>query len=166
MVGEEMKKMNFHPGLSDYEFVLTEAKPPAPTADTFEADKLKYQKWDKANTMAIRLIRASISEAIQGGIPSKDTAKELLELIKTQFVGTKKQLQYYYLTQLMSTHYDGLGLVREHIYKMCRLVNGLREQVQAFDDDLLVHMVIFFLPKPFESFQLNYNSQEAKWSVN
>lgn len=75
--------------------------------------------------MAIRLIRASISEAIQGGIPSKDTSKELLELIKAQFVGTKKQLQYYYLTQLMSTRYDGLGSAREQIYKMCRLVNGL-----------------------------------------
>lgn len=145
-------------GLSDYEFVLIEEKPPKPTAETSEANK--------ANTMAIRLICASISEAIRGGIPSKDTAKELLELIKTQFVGIKKELQYYYLTQLITTRYDGLGSVREHIYKMCRLVNGLREQGLAFDDELLVHIVIYSLPKPFENFQLNYNSQEANWSIN
>lgn len=153
-------------GLSDYEFVLTEEKPPKPTAETSEANKLGYEKWNKANTMAVRLIRASISEAIRGGIPTKDTAKELLELIKAQFVGTKKQLQYYYLTQLITTRYDGLGSVREHIYKMCRLVNGLREQGLAFDDELLVHMVIYSLPKPFENFQLNYNSHEANWSIN
>ncbi|KAH7856444.1 hypothetical protein Vadar_001505 [Vaccinium darrowii] len=53
--------------LSDYEFVLTEAKPPMPAADASEVDNLKYGKWDKANTMAIRLIRASINEAIRGG---------------------------------------------------------------------------------------------------
>ncbi|XP_059629655.1 uncharacterized protein LOC132272543 [Cornus florida] len=114
-------------GFLDYELVLYEEKPVTITEESSEEVKLLYAKWTKANTMAIRLIRASIGEIICGGIPVFDTAKELLDLIKKKFMGTKKQLQYYYLTQFMSTSYDGSGSVREYIYKICKLVNGLRE---------------------------------------
>ncbi|KAL6952438.1 3beta-hydroxysteroid-4alpha-carboxylate 3-dehydrogenase [Sarracenia purpurea var. burkii] len=94
-------------GLSDYEFVLYEAKPPLPTDETSEADKLFfYEKWNKANTTAMRLIRTSISEVIHVGISIKDTGKELLDLINIQFVGTMKQLQYYYLTQGLTRRLD------------------------------------------------------------
>ncbi|XP_059669294.1 uncharacterized protein LOC132314448 [Cornus florida] len=99
-------------GFLDYEFVLYEEKPAAITEESSEAVKLLYAKWTKANTIAIRLIRASIGETIRGDIPVFNTAKAL---------------QYYYLTQFMSTSYDGSGSVREHIYKICKLVNGLRE---------------------------------------
>ncbi|XP_059627232.1 uncharacterized protein LOC132270030 [Cornus florida] len=153
-------------GFLDSEFVLCEEKPAAITEESSEAVKLLHAKWTKANTMAIRLIRASIGETIHGGIPVFDTAKSLLDLLKKQFMGTKKQLQYYYLTQLMSTSYDGSGLVREHIYKICKLVNGLREQGIKFDDELLVHMVIYSLPRSFDAFRVNYNSQETKWDIN
>ncbi|XP_059639795.1 uncharacterized protein LOC132282201 [Cornus florida] len=153
-------------GFLDYEFVLYEEKPAAITKESFEVVKLLHTKWTKANTMAIKLIRASIGETIRGGIPVFDTAKVLLDLLKKQFVGTKKQLQYYYLTQLMSTSYDGSGSVREHIYKICKLVNGLREQGITFDDELLVHMVIYSLPRSFNTFRVNYNSQETKWDIN
>ncbi|XP_059658437.1 uncharacterized protein LOC132304730 [Cornus florida] len=132
-------------GFLDYEFVLYEEKPTVITEESSETVKLLHVKWTKANTMAIRLIRASIGETIRGGIPVFDTAKELLDLIK---------------------NYNGSDSVRECIYKICKLVNGLREKGIKFDDELLVHMVIYSLPRSFDAFRVNYNSQETKWDIN
>ncbi|XP_059659131.1 uncharacterized protein LOC132305514 [Cornus florida] len=122
-------------GFLDFKFVLYEEKPVAITEESSEVVKLLHAKWTKANTMAIRLIRASIGETIRGGIPVFDTDKAFLDLLKKQFMDSK-------------------------------LVNGLREQGITFDDELLVHMVIYSLPRSFNAFRVNYNSQETKWDIN
>jgi len=79
-------------GYLDYEFVLIEDEPEKATNDSSDAVKLKHQKWEKANRMSLKIIRNSIrlllSLAIRGGIPETKTAKELMEVIKTQFVGS------------------------------------------------------------------------------
>jgi hypothetical protein len=48
--------------------------------------------------------------------------------------------------------------VREHILKMSNMTSKLKTMDMRLKDELLVHLVMFFLPKEFETFEINYNS--------
>ena len=47
------------------------------------------------------IIRASVDETIREGIPSKETAKELIEIIKAQLVRQSSPLLKYHETDLI-----------------------------------------------------------------
>ncbi|OVA00008.1 hypothetical protein BVC80_1445g4 [Macleaya cordata] len=81
-------------GLLDFDFVLTEARPVVPTAESTDVEKATFKKWEKINKLCMMVIRGSIHETISGGIPETTTAKELFELINKQFMGTVHSRQY------------------------------------------------------------------------
>ncbi|OVA00205.1 hypothetical protein BVC80_23g2 [Macleaya cordata] len=82
-------------GLLDFDFVLTEARPIVPTAESTDVEKATFKKWEKVNKLCMMVIRGSIHETISGGIPETTTAKELFELINKQFMGTVHSRQFY-----------------------------------------------------------------------
>jgi hypothetical protein len=77
-------------GCMDYDFVLTEPKPP--TDESSATEKAHHVRWEKVNRLAMMIIRASIRESLRGGIATTKTSSELMSLIKNQFVGKKKSL--------------------------------------------------------------------------
>ena len=153
-------------GCLDYDFVLTEEKPPTPTKESTETQRATHAKWVKANKLAILIIRASIDETIRGGIPSKETVKELLEIIKAQFQGSIRARQYSNLLKLTSLKHKGDENVRQHNLKISKIVITLRELGLTIEDDLMVHLVMASLPMTFDTFKVNYSSQERKWDLN
>ncbi|XP_026409391.1 uncharacterized protein LOC113304476 [Papaver somniferum] len=153
-------------GCMEYDIALTEEIPAIPETNEPEPVRIKYNKWVRANRMALMIIKSSISDVIRGGIPTKDTAKELMKEISNQFTGSSKALQFTYLTQLISLKYDGHGNVREHILKLSNLIISLKELEMDLGNDFLVHLVVASLPRSFETFKVNYNAQERKWTVS
>ncbi|XP_020255355.1 uncharacterized protein LOC109832380 [Asparagus officinalis] len=113
----------------------------------------------KANKLAMLIIRASVDQTIRGGIPTCETAKELLETIKKQFEGSVRARQYNYLIKLINLKYDD---VRQHILKVSQLIIRLRELALQLEDDLMVHFVVASLPSKFNTFKVNYSSQGRK----
>lgn len=112
--------------------------------------------------MSLKIIRNSIRQSIRGGIPETKTAKELMEVIKTQFVGSSKAMISTLLGQLGSMRFDGQG--REHILRMADIVYQLRNLKKDLPDDYLVHKERQISAE--RAFKVNYNSQDKKWSVN
>jgi hypothetical protein len=51
---------------------------------------LECSKWDASNHKCIMVIKSSINEAIRGGIPDCETAKEYLKKVESQFTGSSK----------------------------------------------------------------------------
>jgi hypothetical protein len=49
--------------------------------------------------------------------------------------------------------------VREHILKMSNMTSKLKLMDMVLKDEFLVHLVMSSLPKEFEVFEINYNSQ-------
>jgi len=62
--------------------------------------------------------------------------------------------------------FDGQGSVREHILRMADRVYQLRNLKKDLPDDYLVHVAVNSLPREYDTFKVNYNSQDKKWSVN
>ena len=50
--------------------------------------------------------------------------------------------------------------------EMSHLTSKLRAQKLAISEDLLVHLVLIFLPTQFSQFKVSYNYQKETWSLN
>jgi hypothetical protein len=51
------------------------------------------------------------------------------------------------------------SVVREHILKMSNMASKLKLMDLGLKDEFIVHLVMPSLPKEFEAFEINYNSQ-------
>ncbi|XP_020243313.1 uncharacterized protein LOC109821543 [Asparagus officinalis] len=149
-------------GCLDYNYVLTEDKPEEHDESSSLSEKKSHTKWVKANKLAMLIIRASVDQTIRGGILACKTAKELLETIKKQFERFVRARQYNYLVELINLKYDGSGDVRQHILNVSQLIIRLRELGLQLEDDLMVHFAAVSLPSKFDTFKVNYSSQDRK----
>jgi hypothetical protein len=55
--------------------------------------------------------------------------------------------------------------VREHILKMSNMASNVKTIDMGLKDEFLVHLVMSSLPKEFEAFEINYNSQPKNWGI-
>ena len=49
---------------------------------------------------------------------------------------------------------------------MSNLVTRLKALKLELSEDILVHLVLIFLPIQFSSFKISYNTQKEKWTLN
>jgi hypothetical protein len=111
------------------------------------------------------VIKSSIKDAIRGGIPNCETAKEYLKKMEGQFTGSSKTYASTIIKKLVTEKYSFNSGVREHILKMSNMTSKLKTMDMGIKDEFLVHLVMSFLPKEFEAFKINYNSQAENWGI-
>ncbi|XP_026428161.1 uncharacterized protein LOC113324038 [Papaver somniferum] len=124
----------------EYDIALREPMPQKPVDNFNRSEKQSFYKWEKANRMSIMITRGAIPDAIRGGIPMKDMAKEHLNVIKSQFMSSTKSMVSAYMSQLTSMRYSGDGSVRYHILQMEDLIYRLRGLDMNLNDDYLVKL--------------------------
>jgi hypothetical protein len=120
---------------------------------------LEHAKWDASNRKCLLVIKSSIKEAIRGGISDCETAKEYLKKVESQFTGSSKTYVSTIIKRLVTEKYSFGSGVREHILKMSNMAFKLKTMDMGLKDEFLVHLVMSSLPKEFEAFEINYNSQ-------
>ncbi|KAB2623080.1 hypothetical protein D8674_025262 [Pyrus ussuriensis x Pyrus communis] len=150
----------------DYDLALREDEPQALDNNSTVEQRLKLEKWEKANRMALLVIKRSISEAVRGGIPATDKAKDFLEAIEAKFKVSEKGEMGNLMTTLTTLKYDGKGTVREHILKLVEAAAKLTDLEVPIDDAFVVHMALNSLPDAYEQLKTSYNTQKEKWSLN
>ncbi|XP_022032171.1 uncharacterized protein LOC110933249 [Helianthus annuus] len=163
--------LNLTLALMEFERALTENAPPALTDRSTEAEKLLYQKWERANHLSLIFMKNSISPAIRGAIPDAATAKEYqrqeyLTNVEAQFQGTSKAQANTLILKLVTTKYDGISGIREHILKMNDMAQKLKGLSMEISDGFLVHFIMTSLSASYEAFKVNYNLQKDQWKMN
>jgi hypothetical protein len=126
---------------------------------------LERAKWDASNRKCLMVIKSSIKEAIRGGIPNCETCKEYLKKVESQFTGSSKTYASTIINKLVTKKYSFDSGVREHILKMSNMTSKLKTMDMGLKDEFLVHLVMSYLPKEFEAFEINYNSQPKNWGI-
>jgi hypothetical protein len=111
------------------------------------------------------VIKSSINEAIRGEIPDCETAKEYLKKVESQFTGSSKTYTSTIIKKLVTEKYSFDSGVREHILKLSNMASKLKIMDIGLKDEFLVHLVMSSLPKEFEAFEINYNSQPENWEI-
>jgi hypothetical protein len=55
--------------------------------------------------------------------------------------------------------------VRDHILRMCNVAARLKPLDLSIKDGFLIYLIFNSLPKEFETFEVNYNSMNEKWTL-
>jgi hypothetical protein len=126
---------------------------------------LEHAKWDASNRKCLMVIKSSIKEAIKGGIPDCETAKEYFKKVESQFTSSSKTYVSTIIKRLVTEKYSFGSGVRGHILKMTNMTSKLKTMDMGVKDEFLVHLVMSSLPKKFEAFEINYNSQSENWGI-
>jgi hypothetical protein len=99
-----------------------------------------------------------------GAIPDCETAVEYLEKVESQFTDSSKAYDSSLIKRLISEKYTGGG-VRDHILRMSNVTARLKPLDLAIKDGFLIYLIFNSLPKEFETFEVNYNSMNDKWTL-
>jgi hypothetical protein len=110
------------------------------------------------------VIKERISEGIQGAILECETTVEYLKKVESQFTDSLKAYASSLIKRLVSEKYTGGG-VRDHILRMSNVAARLKPLDLAIKDSFLIYLIFNSLPKEFETFEVNYNSMNDKWTL-
>jgi hypothetical protein len=129
--------------------------------DYYEIEKIN---WEMSNHKFLMVIKERISEDIWGAILECETDVEHLEKVESQFTGSSKAYDSSLIKRLISKKYTGGG-VRDHILRMSNVTGRLKPLDLAIKDDILIYLIFNSLSKEFETFEVNYNSMNGKWTL-
>ena len=115
--------------------------------------EVKSHVYDDHEEGHSRSIRGTISETIK-------TAKEFLEDIEKRFAKNEKAETSTLLTNLISMRYKGKGNLKEYIMEMSHIASKLRALKLDLFEDLLVYLVLIYLPAQFSQLKVSYNCQK------
>jgi hypothetical protein len=158
---KELEKLVIHDGEIAQAFATRERD----FTPIMMAYDLERAKWDASNHKCLMVIKSSIKKAIRGGILDCETAKEYLKKVEIQFTGSSKTYASTIIKRLVTEKYSFGNGVREHILKMSNMASKLKIMDMGLKNEFLVHLVMSSLPKKFEAFEINYNSQPENWGI-
>jgi hypothetical protein len=127
----------------------------------YEIEKIN---WEMSNHKCLMVIKERISEGIQRVIPEYETVVEYLKKVKSQFTGSSKAYASSLIKRLIFEKYTSGG-VRDHILTMSNVAARLKPLDLAIKDGFLIYLIFNSLPKEFETFEVNYNSMNDKWTL-
>ena len=149
-------------GVMDLDYALRHDPPNALTSESTSEQKRVHEQWERLNRMSLMIIKNSISIAIRGAIPNSDNAKTYLDSVEEQFKGTSKAHASTMILKMLTTKYDDVSGVREHIMMMSDMANKLKGIDMEISEGFLVHFIMTSLPLQFGPFKINYNTQKDK----
>ncbi|CAH9106033.1 unnamed protein product [Cuscuta europaea] len=153
-------------GMMDLDYALRHDPPAALTDQSSQEQKRVYEQWERSNRMSLMVIKNSISVAIRGAIPDSENAKTYLDSVEEQFKGTSKAYASTLILKMLTTKYDGVSGVREHIMMMSDMSHKLKGMDMEISEVFLVHFIMTSLPAQFGPFKINYNTQKDKWQMS
>jgi hypothetical protein len=110
------------------------------------------------------VIKERISETIKGAIPDCATDVEYLEKVESQFTGSSKVYASTLIKRLTTEKCSGGG-IRDHILRMSNVATRLKTLDLAIKDGFLSYSIFNSLPNKFETYEVNYNSMNEKWTL-
>ncbi|CAN6704262.1 unnamed protein product [Malus baccata var. baccata] len=119
----------------------------AAITDTNTADqRVKFERWERANRMSMLIMKKAMTQSVKGGILKHTNAQAFLAAIGEKFKESEKTETSTFLTQLTSMKFDGVGSVHEHILKMADLAQKLKQLEVAL--------------------KVSYNTLKEKWGID
>nr|XP_028949145.1 uncharacterized protein LOC114821289 [Malus domestica] len=68
-------------GLMDLDLALREDQPATITTESTTYQRIKSEKWERANRMSIMIMKKAMAQSVKGGIPKHTNAKAFLAVI-------------------------------------------------------------------------------------
>ena len=152
--------------LNEYDIALDTPQPAPLTDKSSKAEKVEFERWTKANKVALSILERGMTDTIRGGIKRCDLAKDYLKAIESKFKESQKAEIAQYMTLLTTYKFEGGGSVRDHIMRMTDAAEKLNSLDMNISEKQLVFMILQALPLKFSPLTISYNTQDKSWTVD
>ncbi|XP_062170455.1 uncharacterized protein LOC133876187 [Alnus glutinosa] len=126
---------------------------------SFAEEKTYYERWGHSNRTYLMIMKYTIDKSIRQSITCTDSVKDFLAAVGDKFTKFDKAEKGTFMKLLTTTTYDGVSGVREHIMKLTRFFNKLRQMKVELAYSFLVWQVLESLPSLFDALKTTYNAQ-------
>ncbi|KAL6272139.1 hypothetical protein ACE6H2_022831 [Prunus campanulata] len=143
-------------GMSDIDYAITQDKLTRPITNSHAEVKRVHEAWRMANKVCLLVMKKTMTEALFGGVPETDNAKEFMDFIETKFKESGKTETKHLMSRLANTKYEGGGSVREHLTGLRDIAAKLSKLKVPIAPNYLVHIALESLP--FDQMKSTYNT--------
>ncbi|KAK9750981.1 hypothetical protein RND81_02G233800 [Saponaria officinalis] len=123
--------------------ILTDDEPSAIKDDNSEAEKTRYEAWERSNRPSLNLMRMRMAENIKPAMPKTEKAREFMQ---KSIVGSL-------MSQLTTKRFDWSQPIHDHVTHMSNLASKLKTLGMDVSETFLVQFIMNFLLFEFGQFQ-------------
>ncbi|XP_048422764.1 uncharacterized protein LOC125469458 [Pyrus x bretschneideri] len=132
--------------LNEYDIALDTPRLEALTDKSTKAD---FERWTRANKVALSILEIGMTNIVGGGIKKCNLAKDYLKVVEIKFKESDKVEIAQHMSLLTSYKFEGGSLIRDHIIKMTDAAEKLSSMDVIIGEKLLVFMILQALPHKF-----------------
>ncbi|KAM1088384.1 hypothetical protein ACFX19_016501 [Malus domestica] len=152
--------------LNEYDIALNMPQPAALNDKSTKSEKVEFERWTRANKVALSILESGMTDTVRGGIKKCDLAKDYLTAIENKFKESHKAEIAQYMTLLTTYKFEGGCSIRDHIMKMTDAAEKLNSLDMNICEKQLVFMILQALPLKFSQLKVSYNTQDKTWTVD
>ncbi|XP_016652736.1 PREDICTED: uncharacterized protein LOC107882045, partial [Prunus mume] len=151
-------------GMSDIDYAMTQEELTRLVANSSAEVKRVHKAWRMANKVCLLVMKKTITEAIFGGVPKIESAKQFIESIEMKFKESGKAETKNLMSRLANTKYEGGGSIREHLMGLVDIAAKLNMLKVHIAPNYLVHIAPESLPD--EQMKFTYNTLKENWTID
>lgn len=136
------------------------------TLTSTNAQKLKAEKWERSNKVAVFFMQKYMNETVRGSIAETDDARAYLAAIAQKFQASPKAEAINSMGALYKAQFDGESSVRAHIMKLIDIGKKLSALEIPIPNPFLINSALESLPEAYSQLKVSYNTQKDKWTVD
>ncbi|KAM2796349.1 hypothetical protein COP1_007485 [Malus domestica] len=152
--------------LNEYDIALDNPQPKAMTNRSTKVKKTDFERWTRANKVALSILEGDMTDTVRGGIKKSTFTKDYLQAIENKFKEPKKAEIAQYMSLLTSYKFEGGGSIKDHIMKMTDAAEKLTSMYVNIGEKQLVFMILQALPQKFSQLKVSYNTQDKTYTVD
>ncbi|XP_070677766.1 uncharacterized protein [Malus domestica] len=119
--GSNYKKLRKEIGLlltiNEYDIAIDTPRPVITNQST-RAKNGDYERWTRANKVALSILESGMADIVRGGIKRHELVAEYLSAIEKKFKESEKAEISQHMSLLTTYKIDNAGSIRDHIMKM------------------------------------------------
>ncbi|KAM1015922.1 hypothetical protein ACFX2A_046661 [Malus domestica] len=151
--------------LNEFDIAIENPKPVISDQST-RAEKSDFERWSRANKVALSIIEAGMTDTIRGGIKKPELAVDYLAAIEKKFKESEKAEVSQYMSVLTQYKIEDTGSIRDHIMKMSDAAEKLNSMEINIGEKQLVFMIFQALPTKYSQLKVSYNTQDKNWGID
>ena len=94
--------------LNEYDIALDTPQPAPLTDKSSKVEKVKFERWTRANKVALSILESGTTETSCGGIKKCDLANDYFKAIESKFKESQKTKIAWYMTFLTTYKFEGV----------------------------------------------------------
>ncbi|XP_068305206.1 uncharacterized protein [Pyrus communis] len=135
--------------LNEFDIALDSSKLAELTDKSTKAKKANFERWMRANKIALSILESGMTDTVRGGIKKHDLAVDYLKAFGNKFKESKKAEISLYMSMLTTYKIDGNTSIKDHIMKMTDAPEKLNSMDVTIGEKQLVFMILQALPAKY-----------------